>query len=314
MKTIRSTFRILVGSPLVWIGAAAAIGSLFVYLMLWSGHLNWFALLADKLYVGLFIGSFLAAIFLAGICLIVCGLILGLWRFAKALGSRVDAADVNSLSGRSNEQPPTGTANPSTAGHKARLAGLIAILSPLILVAMLNRPSSYTAADPCQIRVIDDHNLPVAGLRVVRSWGFSLQHYGADEGRTDSKGTVNFPPVRVEISLLKRLEMRWAPAVVHSWYPGRDSLPVTVYLPENLAARFDPQIWRPAIPGDPTAYTNQSGVFVRYLRAYALANQNLNLAARTGLKIPRPNNAAGVGIPDGIQAVELQVDENATGL
>jgi hypothetical protein len=314
MKTIKFSLGVLLGSPLFWIGWAAALGSLFTYLMLWSGHLNWFALLADKLYVGLFIGSFLAAIFLAGICLIVCGLILGLWRFAKALASRADAAGAISISGRSNEKPPTGTANPSTAGRKTRLVALIAVFSLLILVAMLNLPSSYTASDPCQVRVVDDNNLPVAGLRVVRSWGFSLQHYGAEEGRTDAKGTVNFPPVGVEISLLKRLEMRCAPTVVHSWYPGRDSLPVTVYLPENLAARFDSQFWRPAIPGDLTAYTNQSGVFVRYLRAYALPNQNLDPASRTGFKIPRPNNTVGVGIPDGIHEVEIQVGENARSL
>lgn len=278
--------------------------------MIWTGHMYWLATIAIKLHAGLFIGQFLALFFVAGLCLGISGLVLGLVRLAKRISVGLPALAAPSNMGPSGAAASVHSATRPETRLKARLIILATLFCLLIMALVLNRPCSYTVGEACQIRVTDQNHQPVPGLRVVKSWGFSMEHCGNQERWTDSGGTVSFAPVSVEISLLKHLEMRWAPAAVHSWYPGRDSLPVTVYLPENLAARFDSELWRPAIPGDPTAYTNQSGIFVRYLRAYALANQNPNLAARTGLKIPRPNNTVGVGFPDGIESVELQVGEN----
>lgn len=274
--------------------------------------MNWLAQLADEMNAGLYVGPFLALIFLAGTCLAFIGLILGLVRLAKKMSLGSTALPGPNDHVDSDAAGLVNSAILDKTGRKSKILVLASLISLCIITFALDRPYAYIAAEPCQVRITDQNHQPVPGLRVVKSWGFSLEHYGNQTGRTDSKGTVSFAPVSVEISLLKHLEMRWAPAEVYSWYPGRDSLPVAVYLPENLDARFDSESWRPVIPGDPTAYTNQFGVFVRYLGAYALANQNPNPAVRAGLRLPRPNNTVGVGFPDGVQAVDLQVGEKKT--
>lgn len=307
METIRSTLLILFGSALVWIGSAAAVGSLLVYLLLWTGHIDWLALLADEMGAGLFVGPFLAFCFVAGICLAFMGSVIGVVRLARKMaGSSEENAPDGPVAGVQGDPATRLAGNP-----KSKLLLLVSVLCLCIIAFVLSRPCTYAVADACQVRITDLNHQPVQGLRVVRSWGFSLEHYGDQEGRTDSSGTVSFAPVSVEISMLKRLEMRWAPSFAFGWHPGRDSLPVTVYLPDDLAVRFDPGLWRQAIPGDSSAYTNQSGVFVRYCGAHASANQNLSATVRTGSRITRPNNYLGIGFPGGNQKVEFQVCENA---
>jgi hypothetical protein len=305
MKTIKSSLGVILGSPLVWIGGIAVLGAVFTYVMLWSGHLDWFARLTDRFYAGLFIGPFLARIFLAGICLMVCGLILGILRFVSQFASKSMVAPAFNTSLQSTQATSTEKPKPSRTRCRGGLIGLILFFSLLIIVSLLSQTSSYRAADPCQIRVVDDKHQPVCGLRMIRTWGFSLEHYGTEERLTDLNGIANFDMLSVEISLLDRLELGWMPKLVRSWYPGQDSLPITVFLPANLSARFDSSDWRPVVPGDPSAVTNKFGVFVRYARTYFPVNQS------TRIRIPLPQNSVGIGFPEKTHEVELQVSKNS---
>ena len=311
MRTIQSTLRILFGSPLLWIGATCAAGSFIAYSMLWTGHLNWFARLADRKCAGQFAVSFLAFVAITGICLAVSGLTLGMLQLAQTFAHTSLSAGMRSDQIKRIDGRPVDSTNPPHNTLKSKLLVLNSLLCLFGLAFVLNRPCYYSAAPPLQLRITDENHQPVSGLRVVRSWGFSLKIYGSHAGQTGDHGTVVFAPTTVQLSLLNRLEMRWMPGLVRSWYPGQDCLPVVVYLPENLTGRFNSESWRPAIAGDPTAYTNQYGVFARYERAYILANQKSNPTTRNSLKIPQPKNTLDVGFPPGIQKVELQVCKNS---
>jgi len=259
--------------------------------------------MADKLQNGFFIGPLLAFTFVAGICLMVCGLVLGLLRFVSHIAPKASVAPAVNTSFQSTEETRTEILKPPQTRCRDRLLGLILFTSLLIIVAVLNQPCTYVSAHPCRIRIISENNQPVSGLRVVRWWGFSFAHIGTQARLTDASGTANFQAVSVAISRLNRLELRWLPSLVRSWQPGQDSLPVKVQWPGNLAPQFDSGDWRPVIPGDPSAYTNKFGVYVRYLKAY----RQLNHFAP--IKIPLPQNTVQIGFPLKTHEVELQVGE-----
>jgi hypothetical protein len=83
MKTLNQMLLIFVSSPLLWIGTAGALVSFSTGILLWSGDLNAMARLADALYISTYVSSFLALTFVAGICLCVNGIILGIFRLCR---------------------------------------------------------------------------------------------------------------------------------------------------------------------------------------------------------------------------------------
>ena len=100
MKTFRHAIWILISSPLLWIGTAGVLVSLSTYALLWSGHLMFLAKLADALHLGLYLGSLLAFIFVAGICLFIAGLLMGIIRLCRKLNEHTAA--------RATEPPANG--------------------------------------------------------------------------------------------------------------------------------------------------------------------------------------------------------------
>jgi len=82
---------ILVSSPLLWIGTAGALVSFSTGILLWSGDLNPMARFADALYISTYVSSFLALIFVAGICLFINGIILGIFRLCRKLNEKTAA-------------------------------------------------------------------------------------------------------------------------------------------------------------------------------------------------------------------------------
>jgi hypothetical protein len=91
MKTLKKVLLILVSSPLLWIGTGVALISFLAYYLLWSGDHNPMARLADAFHVGLYVFPFLALIFVAGICLFINGIILGIVRLCRKLNEKTAA-------------------------------------------------------------------------------------------------------------------------------------------------------------------------------------------------------------------------------
>ncbi|SPE62907.1 exported hypothetical protein [Verrucomicrobia bacterium] len=182
---------------------------------------------------------------------------------------------------------------------------MAAALMLLAVAAVLSRPCFYPVASACKVRVVDETHRSVPGLRVVRCWGLSQTDSGQVEERTDANGEVRFADVNLEMSRLRGLEIRWAPSLARGWYPGRDSFPITVFLPENLAVKFSSKEWNQAIANDPGAWTNRQGVFVRYWGAFELYNLHAGPATATRFRPER--NSAGISLPRGVGGVELCV-------
>ena len=88
MLALKRALLILVSSPLLWIGAAGALVSFSTYVLLWSGHLNAVAKLADVLYISTYVDPFLALTFMAGICLFISGIIIGTVRLCWRLNEK----------------------------------------------------------------------------------------------------------------------------------------------------------------------------------------------------------------------------------
>ena len=81
MKPFKTALLILFSSPLVWIGAAGALVGFSTFWLLWSGHLNPVAHLADALGIGFSLNAFvIPGIIVTGICFFFCGIILGIVR------------------------------------------------------------------------------------------------------------------------------------------------------------------------------------------------------------------------------------------
>ncbi|HEV2452847.1 MAG TPA: hypothetical protein VGY98_01210 [Verrucomicrobiae bacterium] len=84
MKPIKQALSIFLSSPLIWIGATSASVGFLIYWFLWSGYLNPMARVADDLGIGFSLNVLLIpGVILAGICFLICGIILGivrLWR------------------------------------------------------------------------------------------------------------------------------------------------------------------------------------------------------------------------------------------
>jgi hypothetical protein len=83
VKTLKQALLILASSPLLWIGTAGALVSFLTYYLLYSGHLQPMAGLADALHVGFYVPPFLAFVLLAGICLAIGGVIIGTIRLCR---------------------------------------------------------------------------------------------------------------------------------------------------------------------------------------------------------------------------------------
>jgi hypothetical protein len=82
MKTWKQA---LLGSPLLWIGAAGALGTFLTYWLLWSGHLNFLAKLADALHAGLLIGPLFVFIFIISVGMFIIGAMIGIVRLMLKL-------------------------------------------------------------------------------------------------------------------------------------------------------------------------------------------------------------------------------------
>jgi hypothetical protein len=184
---------------------------------------------------------------------------------------------------------------------------LLALTILAVLRTVLGRPGDVPVTPDYKIRITDAHQQPISGVRVEHTWGISMLNYGSDERRTDVNGIAHFEPVTVTMSRLRRMEMKWAPRMVLGPFPGKDSLPIRVDLPENLAVKFQDGEWRQAIPNDPSAYTNREGVFVRYWGAYALNNPYPRPGSKVGRT--REQNSVGIAFPPGAGEVDLRVCE-----
>ncbi|MGP8200913.1 MAG: hypothetical protein ACLQU4_15580 [Limisphaerales bacterium] len=82
---------ILVGSAFVWIGSRVALVSLLAYYLFWSGRLQPMAGLADSLQLGFYVFPFLAFILVAGICLFISGILIGIVRLCRKLNEETAA-------------------------------------------------------------------------------------------------------------------------------------------------------------------------------------------------------------------------------
>jgi cell division protein FtsX len=91
MKTSKQAVLILVSSPFLWIGAAGALVSISAYYLLYSGHLQPLAGLADALHLGIYVFPFLALILASSICLVMSGLIVGTVRYCRKLNEKTAA-------------------------------------------------------------------------------------------------------------------------------------------------------------------------------------------------------------------------------
>jgi hypothetical protein len=91
MKSCKHAMKILISSPLVWLGAAGMLVSFSTYALLWSGHLMILAELADAWHLGLDLGSLFAFIFIASICLFIVGLLMGIIRLCRKLNEPATA-------------------------------------------------------------------------------------------------------------------------------------------------------------------------------------------------------------------------------
>ena len=91
MKTLKQALLVLVGSPLLWIGTAGAWVSFLTYYLLYSGHLQPLAGVADALHLGIYVFPFLAIILMAGICLMISGIIIGTVRLCRKLNENTAA-------------------------------------------------------------------------------------------------------------------------------------------------------------------------------------------------------------------------------
>src|SRR5665213_4143238 len=87
--------------PLLWIGAVGALVSFSTFGLLWSGHLQPIARLADTLHVGDYVFPFLAFIFLASISLVISGIIFGIFRLRR----RLNENKANSAGGNTGTEP-----------------------------------------------------------------------------------------------------------------------------------------------------------------------------------------------------------------
>ena len=74
-----------------------------------------------------------------------------------------------------------------------------------LLFAFNEWPYELVATPTSTIRVIDEHQLPISGLRVIREWETSEKSKGHDEAQTDVDGRVNFPRVGIRMNLIKRM-------------------------------------------------------------------------------------------------------------
>jgi hypothetical protein len=91
MKTLKQALLIFVSSPLLWIGTAGASVSFLTYYLLYSGRLQSMAGLVDALHLGIYVFPFLAFILIAGICLVVSGIIIGTVRLCRKLNENTAA-------------------------------------------------------------------------------------------------------------------------------------------------------------------------------------------------------------------------------
>jgi hypothetical protein len=83
MKTLTQAPRVLLSSPLVWIGAAGALVSFLTSWLLYSGRLQPLARFADSHHLGNCVLLLLAFTFVAGICLVISGIIIGTLRLRQ---------------------------------------------------------------------------------------------------------------------------------------------------------------------------------------------------------------------------------------
>jgi heme/copper-type cytochrome/quinol oxidase subunit 2 len=94
MKTLKEALMILVSSALVLIGGAMALVSLSVYFLFWSGRLQPIAGLADSLHLGFYVFPFLIFMLVAGICLMITGILVGMVRLCRKLNKKTASTKV----------------------------------------------------------------------------------------------------------------------------------------------------------------------------------------------------------------------------
>jgi hypothetical protein len=84
VKRFKLALLIILGSPLIWLGAGSALGGFLTEWILWSGYLNPMARVADALGIGFALNAlFIPSIIVTGVCFFVCGIILGLVRLCR---------------------------------------------------------------------------------------------------------------------------------------------------------------------------------------------------------------------------------------
>ena len=182
---------------------------------------------------------------------------------------------------------------------------LILCLAALAQVLWLNQQTTLTVTMPCRLRVLDETGKPVPNLAVTHSWGRSLDWSGSEKKLTDANGVADFPAIIITLSRWERFKLKWAPATVWGWYPHRDEFPITISLPVDFEAVFDPTGWQIIRPGDPSCFTNRQGVFVRYSGAFVMSQVPQVRNKILGMDPHR--NTVGLGIPPQISDVTVHV-------
>ena len=276
MKTFKHAIRILISSPLLWIGTAGVLVSFSTYALLWSGHLMILAELADALHFGLYIGSLFAFIFLASICLFIVGLLMGIIRLCRKLNEHTAA--------RATEPPQTASVIANDPKQSSEfdmgrprhnwkrlmlLSGLLGFL--VLLAAAMRQPGfmNYQASPRYTLRIVDNARQPLPGVRVVHLWGLDIYNHGENEANTDSNGVVAFEPVNVEIpvgawvKMLRVLHINVRPSVRGLGWENYTTSRLSIFLPEGYA--FDPgyAAWSKMPPAYGNSYTNAAGFFIK---------------------------------------------------
>jgi hypothetical protein len=140
---------------------------------------------------------------------------------------------------------------------KYALIGFVAVL-----VVLAIWPYRLVASPNSKIRLVDDSDRPLTGVRVVREWRTSEEQRGRTEAVTDSSGAVSFPEQAVHMSLLKRITKPLLIFVPASCGPGWEVYghsEFRIYWPSGYTLRFDAGKWKRASE----VWKNRDGVCIR---------------------------------------------------
>lgn len=232
--------------------------------------------LADALHLGLYIGSLFAFSFMASICLVIAGLLIGIIRLCRKLNEHTAAGATEPQqtdSVMANDLRQCSEFDMGRPRHNWKrwmlLSGLLGFL--VLLAAAMQQPGfmNYQASPRYTLRIVDNAGQPLPGVRVVHAWGLDIYNHGENEANTDGNGMVAFDPVNVAIpvgawvKMLRILHVNVRPSVRGLGWENYTSSRLSIFLPEGYELDPGYTAWSKMPPAYGNSYTTAAGFFIK---------------------------------------------------